>query len=750
MTPRVDPRRTRLWARLASVLSVAVILGSCGSPSPTASPGGSGSITKSSAPGRSSSPVPAIEADSATKIDAAERAGTIDHDTALMYKLYASLAYGSLPAAYQSSNPAAPEATTILDELSGRLDALPPELRAKVAPFFLRPTDPESFWQTRSATAAVDAGAIALAAFHDVTEYAFVDAKQTSVRVWYAVPGGSSEQGLAQRLADEIDSSTMWAKEKTAMLGHEPCTDANSPNNGGDGRLDVYLVYPLSGLDWGGRKDTLRSDAKGRFISGADIPEPVERPGCPLTSHIIVNATLDFDHLKNAMAHELFHAFQLSFKNAALDDRDWWAEASATWAMDLVYPTLNFEQPYLDGYWSKAGGFEEGPLDSTTGAAAYGAYLWPFYLVQKSGDKGGTVVGQLWQASETQSPIQAISHLPGWSDSFKEFALWNWNKDSVVKYVDAGAQIPAENLSQDTACIDSAGSGNDCPLKVGKTTLQVTQGPTTVQYYEGVPDRPQVEQLRFDLRQFKGKPGGGLQAVISYGKVGQPNAYVRVEDWSNLDERRFCMRLEDVTNIVLVVTNSSIDPASQLQAAIPIEALADPCGGSVFTMTRTESHSSTSNYPCNDVTQTAGSSQVSIVIIQGDDGKATATITEQRNETSVREVTGCQGYSYYSVMESIHASGTRDATVQWHVNPDGKISFDAIFDPIVGSDVRTVVCSPGPCPETTVKDFSSQWDGLQYEATGDPSKSVITGSQIDDQSTANNSDVIIYTWSLGQ
>src|ERR1035437_10801417 len=79
MTPRVDPRRTRRWTRLASVLSVAVILGSCGSPPPTASPGASGSITKSPAPGRSLSPVPAIEADSATKIDAAERAGTIDH-----------------------------------------------------------------------------------------------------------------------------------------------------------------------------------------------------------------------------------------------------------------------------------------------------------------------------------------------------------------------------------------------------------------------------------------------------------------------------------------------------------------------------------------------------------------------------------------------------------------------------------------------------------------------------------------------
>lgn len=571
------------------MLSVAVILASCTSSSPTPSPGANGSTTESSAPDESSSPLPEIEADSASKIDDAERAGAIDHDTALLYKVYASLDYGSLPVAYQSSNPASEEATTILAELSGRLDALPAELRAKVNPFFLRPTDPDSFWQKRSATALAP-GSIQLATF-SLIDYKYVDATDTAVRVWYPVcsalvpvedchdpAGGAPYVERAQQLADEIDNSAMWDKEKTAMLGHEPCTDASSPNNGGDGRLDIYLVATgrYGALDWGGRAGTLDPTNYGKTLPGVDVPETVENPGCPTTSHIIVDSNRDFDRLKSTAAHELFHAFQFSFKNAVLSDRDWWVEASATWAMDLVYPRLNHEQGYLKGYWSMAGGNDEGPLDNTAGMAEYGAYLWAFYLVQKSGDTGGTAVGHLWQASETLSPIEAMGQLAGWSDRFKEFALWNWNKESFsVKYIDAGAQISEAKLSQDTTCMVGSGK-TDCLLKLGKTTTQFLQFPTSVQYYEGVPDKA-VQLLRFDLSQLRGKPGLGIQAILSIGQ----QAGTKVEDWTALSERKFCLNSEDLRKIVLIVSNSNVASDQAIDGAIKVEALAAGCGGFV-------------------------------------------------------------------------------------------------------------------------------------------------------------------------
>jgi hypothetical protein len=576
--------------RLAPLLS-AFLFASCAA---SVSPPPSGGVA-----GQSSSPPPSADApapgpaggpDSATLIAAAEQSGTIDHDTALVYKLEAALDYASLPAKFQSSNPATPEATGILAELSGRLDALPAELRSKVAPFFLRPSDPDSFWRKGPVRTAAAPGSIQLAAMSlaeykiSLIDFKYVDATKTAVRVWYPVcsalvpvedchdPAGAAPfVERAQKLADEIDRSGMWDIEKTAMLGLEPCTDATSANNGGDGRLDIYLVVPFVGLDWGGREGTLDSSTYGKTLAGAAVPETVGQSGCPATSHIILDANRPFDRLKFTAAHELFHAFQFRFKNAALSDRNWWAEASATWASDLVYRPLNYEQDYLDGYWSMKGGFPEGPLDDTAGLAEYGAYLWPFYLVQKSGDASGTAVGHLWQASETLSPIQAMGQLPGWSDGFKEFALWNWNKDSVaVKYIDNAAQISAAKLSQATACIDDSTPGNCSSLKLGKATTAVDQVSTTVQYYEGIPD-PAVQLLKFDLTELQGKPGFGIQAILSIGG----DAGTKVEDWTGLDERTICVKADDLRKIVLVVSNSSLD--ADLTGAIKVEATAAGC-----------------------------------------------------------------------------------------------------------------------------------------------------------------------------
>lgn len=521
-----------------------------------------------------------------SKIAAAEQSGAIDHDTALLYELYASLAYPSLPAAYQSSNPAAPEATAILEELESRMADLPADLRAKVTPFFLRPTDPASIWNQRPASTAQAPGSIHLAAFTASIDYEYVDAKSTNIRVWYAVPRGPAEHNLAQLLADEIDRRGMWSKEKTAMLGHEPCTDAKVKHNGGDGRLDVYILYPGTDLDWQGRHGSLIVDHK--VVEGATLGDGAV-PGCPEASHIILNAAFDFDHIRVAMAHELFHAFQISFKRPlGAPTHGWWSEATATWAEDLIYPTLNSEQLYLPSYWSlKVGGGAEGPIDDTTGTAVYATYLLPFYLVQKSGDASGTVIGQTWAASETLDALHVLGSLPSWADKFKEFALWNWNQGSVAHYLDAKAQIPVAILTQKTLCMDShAGVGNgrggtDCLLKVGTINTAVSQEHTTVQYFEGTPDWPLVEKLDFDLSELHGKAGLGIQAILIKNK-----GDAKVEDWTDLPRKSLCVEDEDLSKVILVVSDSSI--REKLAGTVKIDALGKGCSGWRGTMTGTK------------------------------------------------------------------------------------------------------------------------------------------------------------------
>ena len=583
--------RRRIVGALA--LSLAVATAACSpavtqtlGPGQTAGPGKSADASSSQQPAEPTAPP--VEASSDARIRTAERAGSIDHATALAYRLFAALDYASLPDAYRSSNPLEGDATAILGELQGHLGELSPDLRTKVASFYLRPSDPASFWATRSpATAAVDA--VRLAAFTAAIDFDYVDAAATNVRVFYAAPLGSSEAELARHLAAEIDASDMWAKERTAMLGHEPCTDAGRSPNGGDGRLDVYIVYPGTGLDWGGRTDSLI--VKGNEVNGVTIPDGEGAAGCPVATHVIVNGTLDFEHLKSTTAHELFHAFQYSFRNAVLPGRDWWMESTATWAKDLVYPTQNFEQAYLAGYWSQAPG-AEGPIDSTEDNAAYGAYLMPFYLVQKSGDPSGVAIGQSWIASQSQTPLAYLGGLSGWPDKFKEFALWNWNQDGAALYRDAGTKIPTSMLSQKTTCIDShfvKGPGSaDCLLKLGEITADAGLDGTTVRYVEGIPDAPLVEKLTFDLSDLVGKKGLGIQAILTIGDSNE----VKVEDWTDLPERSFCALSENLTKVVLVLSDSTVEPGTEskpnhVTANIKVKGEAAGCSGWKGTMTGT-------------------------------------------------------------------------------------------------------------------------------------------------------------------
>src|SRR5450759_299239 len=107
---------------------------------------------------------------------------------------------------------------------------------------------------------------------------------------------------------------------------------------------------------------------------------------------------------------------------------------------------------------------------------------------------------------------------------------------------------------------------------VGETFTSVDQVPTTVQYYEGVPDKA-VQLLKFDLTELQGKPGLGIQAILSIGQ----DAGTKVEDWTGLSERKFCLNSEDLRKIVLVVSNSNVASDQAIDGKIKVEA-AKVCG----------------------------------------------------------------------------------------------------------------------------------------------------------------------------
>ncbi|MHB8959430.1 MAG: hypothetical protein ACYDAN_07370 [Candidatus Limnocylindrales bacterium] len=719
----------------AFLVAALLIAAGCGSSAATTppSPAGPHDVPATAAPASGSPSTTRL-------ITAAERAGRLDHDTALLYQAYAALDYGSLPAEYQSDNPATPDATRILAELRLRSAQLAPEVQAKVAPFFMRPSDPASVWARLHPVAASGGGSVSLAAYSaadcpaSTATAGCVDAQDTQVRVWY--PRSPELEATAAALAREIDTSGMWAKERTAMLDHVPCTDAVSPpfqDNGGDGRLDIYLVPTAtgtSGLDFGGRRNRGvslqlpdRSTANGVTV--------VDRTdGCGAIPFIVLNASRATEDLAGTTAHELFHAFQFSFRNALESDRSWWAEASATWARDLVYPKSNDEQAYLDGFWSRAPG-PEGPLDQFAygSGAPYAAYLWPFYLRQALASTNGSIVGRIWKASESEDPIHVMGALDNWARMFKEFALWNWNADdpSLMRYKDQpDGAIPSTVLTQLTWCMTGDGCEQNADgssrsiLAVGTHTVSIDARYASVQYLAGSPE-VDVQALRFDLREVQGKPGLGIQAIIW---TGASPSTVKEEDWSSLSERRFCLASEDVRKIVLVVSNSAVDPVGNVTGSIKVDATDAGCP----TTTRSTATYTKDASGANRTRQ----SKLSMVVVSSE-GKTTATVDYH----FVSVETTASGV----IRETADGSGTVDADIRCHMAPDGTVTVETSWTEEIPA-VRSRTYDGAGTPEQSALEFH----GFIFTASGDPARPGTSGTKTEDDSTAEGSDIAVYTW----
>jgi hypothetical protein len=497
------------------------------------------------------------------KIAAAETAGAIDHDTALLYILYAIIDPASLPSEYQGDDADVMiDGTMELLELAGRYDQLTADLQAKVQPFLLRPDDPQSVWNRRMNELAAASASPAkpskyrnasLATSPTIT-WLSTDSSDGRIRVWRASSNPEFED-VMNKLNTEISISGMWNTEKSAMLGFEPRGDGAV--GGGTDILDVYILPAGMEISWDSQEITRSTLAA---FNGLTVPRCYAGAGCE--TFLLLNGSIgsDFDTLKSTMAHELFHAFQfnLGMSNGYRSDSGWWMEASATWAKDLVYPTNNKEQLWLkcpDNRWANTANHKLGPLDyyEFGKTAPYAAYLWPFYLTHRSGGNA-TKIGELWQQSASMPAIQAMANLPDWAESYKEFALWNWNQSPVLRYNDPSTESP---------------SGEILPLK--QATQHLTYDPTTTDTYTATigldatnityveMDTPSVgmKTLEFDLSAFPKKAGWGLQAIIDQ----------RVEDWSNYSNRTFCLEAEPASKIILVASNSTIDSSD---TAIPM------------------------------------------------------------------------------------------------------------------------------------------------------------------------------------
>jgi hypothetical protein len=184
-------------------------------------------------------------------------------------------------------------------------------------------------------------------------------------------------------IPDEVDRALAQAEHvNTTYVAagyHRPDPDGNRgdvpPTGAGTGKVDVYLadVGAIGLYGYCTSDQPPKNDGTSNYWAYCVIDD--DFAGFPNTPQEDQQVTL---------AHEYFHAVQFAYD---ADEASWFLEATATWAEDEVYDSVNDNWNYLpDGQM----GEPRIPLNFFGGFVHYGNWIFFRYLTEKyRGEDGG-------------------------------------------------------------------------------------------------------------------------------------------------------------------------------------------------------------------------------------------------------------------------------------------------------------------------------------------------------------------------
>jgi hypothetical protein len=477
--------------------------------------------------------------------------GEIDAETALVYQVYALFADPRLPATYQGDDRAGLD-HGILRAVAAQFPTLSSETLDILSPFFMPPayqgswhdqyeTQPLHVASQPQTPAACDGEP---GAYFVKEGWRCLGAGNGKVKVWWraAMPGAEQKAGV---IASAIDND-VWPK-LTDLMGREPLNDKGPHDfvnldgektgwaDGGDGRLDIYLVDP-----------PVRASA-------TTINYP---PGCDQRpSFIVISPSIPTKDLPSVVAHEFMHAIQFSYDLAKeCYEYEWLHEATAQWAMDHVYPDDNVEQ----GSWAKA--FFRFSVDSPL-ESGFGYEAYPFFLYLARTHRPQLIKNILeltTQFDSLEAIERALADLGGLQEVWPRFALTNWNQLPVDNYQ------RWDKLTEGAVTVGTA-NGND-PNRVervnlsgkeeGEYKLEMDVPHLATKYYHFSFEGPDTRSVAFHnaFNFFHGlEPAVKVQALVKL--AGQEWV---VEDWTELDSKAYCrdLRSERLEELVIIISNS--------------------------------------------------------------------------------------------------------------------------------------------------------------------------------------------------
>lgn len=238
------------------------------------------------------------------------------------------------------------------------------------------------------------------------------------VRVHYATSGAHAPSqattrgdGVPDAVAFAADTGEQTLAKYAAMGFRAPPSDASCASNGGDDRLDIYLLS-FAGADG----TTVPDNCAGRVCGSFVLSEST------FAGRGYASAQEGF---QTVVTHELFHAVQNAYDQEL--DR-FWAEGSAQWAMKQVHAELQDLERQLPAFFAEPARSLDTQPSGVTAGYLYGSAVWPLFLSTKYGEDTIRAIYDA-EADGTTAIAAAAKVLETKRSSLAEaFPLfWAWN-----------------------------------------------------------------------------------------------------------------------------------------------------------------------------------------------------------------------------------------------------------------------------------------------------------------------------------
>jgi hypothetical protein len=308
--------------------------------------------------------------------------------------------------------------------------------------------------------------------------------------------------------------------------------------------------------------------------TGGYAPRVAGYQGNKSSGCLVIDANRSSAYITDTIAHELAHTAQFAYD---MDESSWLMESTATWVAFKVNKKLALTP---DGEYEWLPQFFHGLDQTLTRDANDNAYASWLYFLFASMEKGNAVVTDVWKAAaaDGEQGYEAVDQVFPFADHFADFALRDWNQDPVKpQYKTADGTFPTGREPQIRNAVKTLAGGK-------KDVLKVNLPPLASAYFEY--DFPaSARDVTFD-NALDGYADAHMWAIKKLNGVWQ-----QPEDWTNSPKEKFCRDIpeDDLSQIILVVSNSSTTTKLTVPDGPTMKAGTSGCSGWRGTMKATES-----------------------------------------------------------------------------------------------------------------------------------------------------------------